>query len=138
MPEKSDLRQRMTISRYPYDQTGRRWIFNSDENLKKLPDIDKTIKALARLPLEKRNLHDDFYQKGTFYASDEPRFSIKENSRLQQLRNIIGILLQLHQINEPLSHHAHALLEHFSWCCFDLPKDPHFSQEKKPSKYLFK
>ena len=100
------------------NQHGKTFLFSEDEAIQKLPSIEKMIKGLSSLPTYKRTLDDEFIEKPITHGDRKgtTAYSIRSDSRFQQVRSAAQTLLSLRKNNYSLSHHAHAFLSHFAWC----------------------
>jgi len=100
------------------NQLGQTFLFNEDKAIQQLPSIDKMIKGLSSLPTYKRTLDDEFIEMPITHGNHKgtTAYSIRSDSRFQQVRSAAQTLLSLRSKNYSLSHHAHAFLSHFAWC----------------------
>nr|WP_290701119.1 hypothetical protein [Halomonas sp. UBA3074] len=92
-------------------------VFNVDDLLKRLPAIEKTIRAIPLRPVNTRVLEDDFASVPLRLglSRQHPLWRVKEHSRFYQYRFDLETLMELDHRRCDLSLHARAFLKHLRW-----------------------
>ncbi|MEG3113530.1 hypothetical protein R3F72_00085 [Salinicola sp. 4072] len=96
-------------------------MFDSDDAISQLPEIEKAIRAIPKRQIQERMLEDDFDPNTIRWGSQkgQVRWHLIKDSRLYQCRTFVQTLLTLDDHRYNLSLHARAFLKHFRWCLQD-------------------